>query len=298
MRTTGNPKARLATKRMLWVPEGRPSPRRGAARPGLRAARRGLILADRDHIVRAEGFGLDELQNRIEAVTKEQRTAVCLAKDPQRAALAGEPVIVHPLGTKYQTDAEGKFTVRYVSPADPRGLYVHVRHTDPDLIGVGWLPQRGGDLKVVLAPAVSMRGHVADPNGKPIAGAQVAALPMSSQYVLTDAAGAFDIAWSSMINNRPRVAEAGRIVLRRPILTLSGTVVDVNDRPVSGIKVGSGGVDQPECTAETDAQGRFTLRGLCRGGVEVWAKRNRFLYGTVRAEAGRAEVKVVARPIP
>jgi hypothetical protein len=28
-----------------------------------------LILADKDHIVRAEGFGLDDLQNRIEAVT-------------------------------------------------------------------------------------------------------------------------------------------------------------------------------------------------------------------------------------
>jgi len=31
---------------------------------------------------------------------------------------------------------------------------------------------------------------------------------------------------------------------------------------------------------ETDAQGRFTLKGLRRGDVEIWAKRERFLYGT------------------
>jgi len=368
-----------------------------------------LILTDKDHIVCAEGFGFDELQNRIEAATKEQRTTVCLVKGPQGAALAGKPVIVHPMGTKCQTDAGGRFSIQYAPPADARGLYVHVRHKDPDLIGVAWLPPAGGDLDVMLAPAVSVQGHVVDPNGKPIAGAQVAALPMSNQYVLTDAAGAFDIAWSreweppnglclmarhaqsnlaalvdmerqtrtvtvrlepalmlagvvededdkpvrgvsvgislrnhwtcgtpvepvttdaagryvfralphnqeylvwakaggywaqggttGVINNRPKVAEAGRIVLRRPILTLSGIVVDANDRPVTGIKVGSGGAGQPERTAETDAQGRFTLPGLCQGDVEIWARLDRILYGTVRAEAGRKEVKVVVRPI-
>jgi hypothetical protein len=345
----------------------------------------------------------------------EQRTAVCLLKGPRDAALAREPVIVHPMGTKCRTDAEGRFSVQYAPPTDPRGLYVHVRHKDPDLIGTAWLPPAGGDLEVALTPAVSTQGHVADPNGRPVACAEVAALPMSNQYVLTDAAGAFDIAWSreweppdglclmarctrsnlaalvdierqtravtirlepalmlagvvededdkpvanvavgislknhwacgmpvepvntdaggryvfralphnqeylvwanapgywaragtsGVINNRPTVAEAGRIVLRRPILTLSGTVVDANDRPISAIKVGSRGVDQPECTAETDAEGRFTLQGLCRGPVEIWAKLDRVLYGTAKAEAGRvgtnnhSPVRVVVRPI-
>jgi hypothetical protein len=345
----------------------------------------------------------------------EQRTAICLLKGPRDAALAGEPVIVHPMGTKRRTDAEGRFSVQYAPPTDPRGLYVHVRHKDPDLIGTAWLPPAGGDLEVALTPAVSVQGHVADPNGKPVAGAQVAALPMSNQYVLTDAAGAFDIAWSreweppdglclmaryarsnlaalvdierqtrtvtirlepalmlagvvededdkpvpgasvgislkkewacgtpvepvstdsagryafrtlphnqeylvwasapgywaqasttGVINNWPKVAEAGRIVLRRPILTLSGIVVDSNDRPVNAIKVGSRGVGQPECTAETDAEGRFTLQGLCKGPVEIWAKLDRALYGTAKAEAGRvgannhSPVRVVVRPI-
>jgi len=126
---------------------------------------------------------------------REQRTAVCLVKDPQGAALAREQVIVYSLGTKYQTDAEGRFSIPYAPPADSRGLLVLVRHKDPDLIAATWLPQGGGEVEIVLAPAVSAQGQVTDPNGKSMAGAQVAALPMTDQYVLTDAAGAFDTAW-------------------------------------------------------------------------------------------------------
>jgi len=41
----------------------------------------------------------------------------------------------------------------------------------------------------------TVTGIVKDRTGNPVVGAQVAALPMSDRYVLTDAEGRFEISW-------------------------------------------------------------------------------------------------------
>jgi len=388
-----------------------------------------LIQTDEQHIVRAEGFALSGLDGRIEAVRNpsgaqaapagtvpegdrvaEQRSATCLVKGSQGRVLAQERFFVAPMGTEYQTDAEGMLSIHYAPPADPRGLLVYVRHKEPDLIGATWLPQAGGEAEVELVPAVSVQGRVLDPNGGPLAGVQVAALPMSSQFVLTDSAGTFDIAWAKewepgenlclmarymesnlaaladigretkvieiklepaltltgvvededghplseakvglslkrswrcwtpvepvttdsagryafrtlpqnqeyvifarapgywedgistgLIYGKQGVADPGRIILRKPILSVSGVVVDDNGKPVAGIEVGTRGNDQPDCRTQTDTQGKFTLQGMCRGHAEIAAKLGRALYGTIETQAGRQDVRLIVRPIP
>jgi protocatechuate 3,4-dioxygenase beta subunit len=322
--------------------------------------------------------------------------------------LANDHVTISP-AAEYQTDEAGRLSIRYAPPADSRGLLTYLRHKNPDLIGAAWLPQAGGAVEVKLEPAVSLQGCVLDPNGKPSGGVQVAALPMSSQFVLTNAAGAFDIAWArewepgdhlclmarrvesnwaalvdidrqtktieirlepaltlagaiedenarpipdarvslslgkswrcftpvrpvttdtagrytfrtlpqkqeyvifaratdywedgistGLIYNQQTLANPGRIVLRKPVMSVSGVVVDGTGKPVGNIKVGTKGDHQPARATQTDADGRFTLQGVCRGDVEIWAKIDRVLYGTAATQAGRQDVRLVVQPI-
>jgi len=67
---------------------------------------------------------------------------------------------------------------------------------------------------------------------------------------------------------------------------------------VVGIEVGTKGNDQPDCRTQTDAQGRFTLQGICSGHAEIWAKLDRALYGTAETQAGRQDVRLIVRSIP
>jgi hypothetical protein len=88
------------------------------------------------------------------------------------------------------------------------------------------------------------------------------------------------------------------IVLKRPNESVSGVVVDSTGKAVANCPVGGRGAGQPQRRTETDAQGRFTLREICPGPIEIWAKLDSVLYGTVEAEAGQKNVRLVASPIP
>jgi hypothetical protein len=86
--------------------------------------------------------------------------------------------------------------------------------------------------------------------------------------------------------------DAGSIVLVRGQFTISGTVVDVNDKPAAEVRVFCFGEGQPGSSAVTNTDGKFTLDGLFKGKVKVMAGGYR-LYGSVDAEAGATNVKVV-----
>jgi hypothetical protein len=212
---------------------------------------------------------------------------VCLISDSNGNQLASDSFIVFPMGIECKTDAEGKFTISYEQPDDERGLLIYVRHKEPDLIGSGWLPKSGGEVQIKLAKAATASGQVTDPNGKPLAGVQVAALPMSNRFVLTDSEGRFDIAWDPVWGPPEGLCLMARHtglnlacvvditaemknyeIKLAPALTLGGTVTDINDNPIAGAKVGislrksSWGCGTPVEPVVTDKQGRYEFRAL------------------------------------
>jgi hypothetical protein len=78
-------------------------------------------------------------------------------------------------------------------------------------------------------------------------------------------------------------------------------VVDPNDKPVAGASVYGFGESQPDPhTIQTDAEGKFTLKGVCPGPirVQVSSRGPKPVYGFAQAEGGATDLRIVvsARP--
>jgi len=378
-----------------------------------------LILSDPEHIVRAEGFALSDLDEKIKENEPSANTAVGsdkvtgLVRDPEGRVLPNVRVTEFQTDKEYITDTDGKFVSAFGLSGNTR--YFFAVHRQRKLVGVGQLPAGQRQVEIDLVSAKMVSGTVVDPDGKPVAGAQVAPLPMTCFYVLTDNQGGFDVGWNpewagdlkefflfarhqkrnlaalvymtpqiktvdvklepaltltgtitdpndkpisgatigltlhtaasasgwgcgtpvgptysddngcyefkalpqrqewiiyaradgyvergattGIINTIVQREDGGQIILKRPVLSVSGIVVDSTGKPVANIQVGLRGEGQPERTATTDAQGKFTLEKICVGSIEIWAKLGSVLYGTVEAQAGRKDVKLVVLPI-
>jgi len=221
-----------------------------------------LILTDRDHVVTAEGFELGELDAKIEEIGPQESAAVDLdkvtglVKDSQDRLLSGVRVTEYQTDKDYTTDADGRFISAY-GPSGERRFFFAV-DKQLELVGVGMLSPGERHVEIKLAPARMVSGTIVDPAGKPVAGAQVAPLPMTSFHVLTDKQGQFDVGWAPewagnldtfflMARHLERNLAGGieidsntktvRIELE-PALILAGTVEDPNGVPIPGAEVG------------------------------------------------------------
>ena len=94
--------------------------------------------------------------------------------------------------------------------------------------------------------------------------------------------------------------DLGQIVLARGQFSVSGIVVDANDKPLANVWVYCTGKDQVGINSRTDVDGRFKADGIFEGQVDIIASirgdDGRSLGGTVTAEAGATNVKVVLKP--
>ncbi|MHC4230283.1 MAG: carboxypeptidase-like regulatory domain-containing protein, partial [Planctomycetota bacterium] len=82
------------------------------------------------------------------------------------------------------------------------------------------------------------------------------------------------------------------IVLQRGEFSISGVVVDADDKPVPNIRVYCTAKGQPFIISHSDEGGKFTLDGVFKGRIKVMAD-GRKLYGSVDTEAGATNVRVV-----
>ena len=263
--------------------------------------------------VSAPGYGQQSVplgETEVEAVRVELEP---VELKPAKLELAGQVVdvddqpvagvFVHlsgdgqPTGNA-RTDRDGRFRFEQVCEGAAR-LSASARNSH------GSISAEGGETNVVLrlgeslgayaqAKPFKVTGTVTDPEGEPVAGAQVTVFPSgSTREVKTGADGAFNLTWRL----EPWQAEQGHsalLVVRdparnlaaaedldedtptldiqlQPALTLTGRVEDPDESPLAGAEVGVwllaartySQLDQKLAT--TDAQGQFEIRTLPAG---------------------------------
>jgi len=229
-------------------------------------------------------------------------------------------------GTDFKTDDEGRFEVAW-NPrwwrSDETVRCVVARDERRNLAAVAEIEKETKPLDIKIMPGVIFGGSVVDPNDKSIARAQVIILLRTSSWsvgirrdeVETDARGNFEvkaippgqryyvIARADGYGEKQIEADAddavgGRLRVEKLILpvanlSVSGVVVDANDKPIAGARVYCYSEGQQQRGTQTDAEGKFTLDKICPGKVNVLAWGKGQLNGSVQTEGGARDVKIV-----
>jgi len=230
------------------------------------------------------------------------------------------------------TDTKGRFELSWdPSRWGPQGetvCYLVVRHEERNLATAVEINEDTKTMDIKLTNGVILTGKVVDPNGKGIFGAivnvhlsasswgvlitdwqkggattdaegkfEIKAIPYGQRYSINVRAdgygqGGAEIHSDDAVDNR---LEVGPLILAVANLSVSGMVVDVNDKPVAGANISVGGRGQPDLQTQTDAQGKFTIDKVCAGRISI----NAFvpgptqLNGNVETEGGATDVKII-----
>jgi beta-lactamase regulating signal transducer with metallopeptidase domain len=231
------------------------------------------------------------------------------------------------------TDAHGKFKLRLEA-----GLMRSGERETPYLVARDRKQNLGAlidfdrttaqDLVVKLAPALTLSGRVTNAQGQGMPQARLVlylwlgngGYPLSEdakpdsdgsyeiRAVPPDQRCSVDVSAEGYGRNSLEVPSAaavddhvtlGPTALQLANLEVRGVVVDAEDDPVAGAGVSAYGQGQPFQRTETDAQGRFTIRGVCAGAVEMQAnvRGEMMLHGRARVQGGAKDVKIVVSPI-
>ncbi|MHC4206279.1 MAG: SUMF1/EgtB/PvdO family nonheme iron enzyme, partial [Planctomycetota bacterium] len=213
--------------------------------------------------------------------------------------------------------------------SDSEEHYLFVRHAERNLAATLKIDEGTNTLDVKLEPGVILTGKVVDANGKALEGAIVGTALQGSDWravippagMKTDVEGKFTFRalpngnkysfYARLIHYRPSRFEfntdntrdnridLGSIVLNRGELSISGIVVDVNDKPVTGVELYCTGEGQPGTGAVTDVDGKFKLDNIFEGNVQITAGLRRRgygswdMWGSINTKAGATNVKIV-----
>ncbi len=191
--------------------------------------------------------------------------------------------------------------------------------------------EAGSTAELKLRPGATFTGEVVDPNGRGIAGAELrimlcvanwGSMLESSRDVRTDTKGKFEVPAippdqrynvtalaqgygqceidleESRVVGGDRV-EVGRFELALANMSVTGLVVDAEGKPVPNAGVhcyGDGRTGQPEVRTQADAEGKFTLDGVCAGRIRINANSRvagTYVYGNIETEGGATDVEIV-----
>ena len=272
---------------------------------------------------------------RIECTLGSLPKVAGVVRDEAGNPLAGVKVEVKPSGREGAvTDASGRFEAAW-DPASWRPqsttFVLVARDLTRNLAEAVDLEEQPGDLDVKLRPGLTITGAVLDQEGKPLPGArvrimlrgsnwgstlgrgelpagpdgkfEVKALPAERKYQVTalaDGYGKQDVQVndSDIKDNR---YDAGRLQLPLANLSITGVAVDPNDKPVAGASISGYGEGQPDLfNIETDAEGKFTIKGVCAGPIRVGVNSRGVppLYGSAQTEGGAADLRIVISELP
>jgi len=238
---------------------------------------------------------------------------------------------VCPMGRQdVSSDVEGKFEVTY----DPGGwsgsgeiptMFLLGRYEKGNLAAAVQIDEDAGELDITLKPGVIFTGKVVDLDGKGITNSrillmlrgprwsstiernietdaegnfEIKAIPPEQKYNITANAEGYgqnrteEISTEDAVDNQLSVGE-----LKLPLanLSVSGVVVDDDDKPVAGARISCYGDNQPSRRTQTDTDGKFTLDKICAGRMRISANKSgeTRLYGSIETEGGATDIKIV-----
>ncbi len=227
-------------------------------------------------------------------------------------------------GSESVTDADGKFRIMTFGDT-PKNCAIMARSAERHLCAWAMVTDVKLPIEMTLTPGRTLAGRVTSANGKPIPRAsatvhctsatgafmpfsctatpdaagnvEIDALPETSEYSIEFSTPGFGPHIEKIAVDDPgkKKYDFPPITLAPAELTLSGVVVDSDDKPVAKAVVEAGGSDQPMISAViTDDAGKFTLRGLVKGRVNIDAQiRDGELRGALSVETDEKDIKIV-----
>jgi protocatechuate 3,4-dioxygenase beta subunit len=249
--------------------------------------------------------------------------------DAQGQPVAGATIQMMPYGKgTRKTDKDGKFKVSWQRwPGQDIQGFLLVRVPKAELAAAFSLEDvdKLDDLKIALAPGITITGAVVDPDNRPIPKATlqvslqqnrynswlqeristgrdgkytIRALPADLNYQLTARASGFGQKQSpvDLAAAKDRTVEMAPIILKRGNLTVTGIVVDADDKPVSGANINAWGDEQNVQNVVSNKEGKFTLKNLCDAAAMIRAWKQiggQNLQGSVNYSPEMKEVRIV-----
>lgn len=275
---------------------------------------------------------------RIEHVLSSAPKLAGIVRDEAGNPLAGVKFDVVPMvmaRDEITSDAAGKFEVAWGLPmiGSPGTTFILVaRDVAHNLAEAVDLDEQGGTLDLKLKPGIIVTGTVLGPEGQPLPGArirvsmrgsrwvaplgrsdlatagpdgkfEIRALPPERQCTVSAAADGYGrrevpIDPEGVKDNR---FEAGQFKLTRADLSITGVVVDPNDKPVADATIYGYGDGQPDPRMiQTDAEGKFTIQGVCPGTIRLQANSRgpTPMFGMAQAEGGATDLRIVISSRP
>jgi protocatechuate 3,4-dioxygenase beta subunit len=225
------------------------------------------------------------------------------------------------------TDVNGVFTLktRRSRGSDEGAIYLLVRHKERNLAASLQLYENANEHEIKLTPGVIFSGKVVDVNGKGIPDAQISltfwisdsgygtrepteidsdgsfeirAIPNGYQYSVYASADGYGMQY---VKAHTSEADGDRMELEPLILavanlSVSGVVVDIDGKPVTGAQVNASGRGQSDrWNIPVDQQGRFRIEGVCSGPLRLWAnvRGERNMYGSTESQGGATDIKII-----
>lgn len=258
-----------------------------------------------------------------------------VVRDPEGIPVAGATLRIVGAGRdEVLSDAQGRFEIAWNRRGQFRAATVFhlvARHEPQNLAATVEIGRDTSWLVVKLQPCPVLAGRVMDAQGRGIGGAWVYVTlevpdwgdtPLCEEQIPTDADGGFALravppggsytvhaaadaygcgnAVVSTETATDRPCEVGPLTLSPADLSVSGRVLDSTGNPVAQAMIYGWGPGQPhKLNTQTDAEGRFTLGGVCAGRLHLRADAH--LGGGKRlraqgiAEAGATDIEIRTR---
>ncbi len=228
------------------------------------------------------------------------------------------------------TDINGNFSIN--ASFDEYGKnetpYLVIRHKQKNLAAAVEIKEKTDNIDITLLPGITLLGKVDDPNGNGIQNAkitwivwtsetgntveepieinkqgnfQINALPAGFKYTIFAEADGFgrdvvDVQTSQTPGDK---YELKPIILKVANLSISGYVVDKNDKPVANADIFMEGIGQQIHDTKTDKNGKFYIDKICEGEGRIEADKfvKPQLSGHMLVQAGSENVKIVISEI-
>ncbi len=291
--------------------------------------KQGLATMRRQQIITIEDGKTAHIEWQLTSLPK----ITGVVRDEKDKPIKGAKLIVCPImGLRdVASDAEGKFEViydpdRWCSDKMP-AMFLLGRYEKGNLAASVEIEKGTKTIEIKLKPALTFTGKVVDPDGKGITDArivvslldigcsligrdiartdaqgsfEVKAIPPEHEYKVSASAEGYGGNRSEVIDSNDAVnnhLNVGTITLAVANLSVSGVVVDTDDKPVADAKVSCYDENQPHYCMQTDAEGKFTFEKICAGKIQISAstRGKTRLSGLIETDGGSTDVKVVIR---